>query len=153
MPSRRRTPRRGAKVSALSTRAGTTRAGTTLSRRPRTARQGLLRRMWKARSAYLFIAPFFVLFAIFGVFPIGYEFVMSLFAWSGAGTPHFVGFTNFTTLFSDDLFWQSLSNTVILWLGHIFILVALALGLALLLDAPWLRGRAIYRAIAYLPNT
>ncbi len=109
--------------------------------------------MWKARSAYLFIAPFFVLFAIFGVFPIGYEFVMSLFSWSGAGPAHFVGFTNFTTLFADDLFWQSLWNTIILWLGHIFILVALALGLALLLDAPWLRGRAIYRAIAYLPNT
>lgn len=117
------------------------------------ASHGLLHRMWRARSAYLFIAPFFILFAIFGVFPIGYAFGMSLFSWSGLNSPQFIGLRNFADLFSDDLFWTSLENTVILWLGHIFILIALALGLALLLDRPWLRGRSVYRVIAYIPNT
>jgi len=115
-------------------------------------KQGLFARMWRARGAYLFIAPFYVLFALFGLFPILFSFYISFVSWSGFDQPRFVGVGNFSALFSDDLFWASLGNTIYLWLGHIFILLALALGLALLLNARWLGLRGIYRALIYLPN-
>jgi ABC-type sugar transport system permease subunit len=120
---------------------------------PRTAEVGLAKRIWRSRDAYLFIAPFFLLFGVFGLFPIAYSLGLSLFTWSGFDSASFIGFQNFSTLMHDDLFWQSLRNTIVLWLGHIFILVALALALALLLNRPWLGGRGTYRVIAYLPNT
>jgi multiple sugar transport system permease protein len=91
-----------------------------------------------ARGAYLFIAPFYVLFVLFGLFPILFSFYISFVNWSGFDQPRFVGVGNFSALFSDDLFWASLGNTIYLWLGHIFILLALALCLALLLNARWL---------------
>jgi ABC-type sugar transport system permease subunit len=108
--------------------------------------------MWRARNAYLFIAPFYVAFLIFGLGPILFTFYLSLVDWSGFEQMRFVGLHNFQLLFSDDLFWTALGNTLYLWLGHIFIMLALALALAILLNAPWLKFRGVFRAIVYLPN-
>ncbi|MCW2805047.1 MAG: sugar transporter permease [Propionibacteriaceae bacterium] len=122
-------------------------------RRSATSSQSLWKRMWRARGAYLFIAPFFILFAVFGIYPIVYSLVLSLYSWSGFDEKVFVGLENFQSLMQDSLFWLSLKNTVIMWLGHIFILIVFAIALALLLNRPWVRGRGVYRAIAYIPNT
>jgi ABC-type sugar transport system permease subunit len=116
-------------------------------------RHGLLGRMWSSRTAYLFIAPFYILFVIFGLFPILFSFYLSFVTWSGFDQLRFVGLGNFRTLFGDDLFWTSLRNTIYLWLGHIFILLIISLFLALILNARWLGLRGLYRAMVYLPNT
>jgi len=108
--------------------------------------------MWRARRAYLFIAPFYLSFLVFGLGPIVFGFYLSVVAWSGFDQMRFVGLDNFRVLFSDDLFWTSLGNTVYLWLGHIFIMLALALLLAILLNARWLGLRGVFRTIIYLPN-
>jgi cellobiose transport system permease protein len=120
--------------------------------RPGQRRRRLLARLWRARNAYLFIAPFYVAFLIFGLGPILFSFYLSLVDWSGFDQMRFVGLHNFQLLFSDDLFWAALGNTISLWLGHIFIMLALALVLALLLNAPWLKLRGVFRAVVYLPN-
>jgi len=119
---------------------------------PTAHRHGLFARMWRARNAYLFIAPFYVAFLIFGLGPILFSFYLSLVTWSGFDQIRFVGLHNFQLLFGDDLFWTALDNTMYLWLGHIFIMLALALVLALLLNARWLKFRGAFRAIVYLPN-
>lgn len=113
----------------------------------------LLTRIWRARGAYLFIAPFYILFAVFGLFPILFSFYLSVVEWSGFAPMQFVGLSNFRALLADDVFWTSLINTVYLWLGHIFMLLLLSLFLALLLNAQSLRFRGLYRAAIYLPNT
>jgi ABC-type sugar transport system permease subunit len=115
-------------------------------------RRSLRARIWRARNAYVFIAPFYISFLVFGLGPILFSFYLSLVQWSGFDQMRFVGLHNFQALFSDDLFWTSLGNTIYLWLGHIFIMLALALLLALLLNARWLRLRSLYRTIVYLPN-
>jgi len=114
--------------------------------------RGLGVRVWRARNAYAFIAPFYISFLIFGLGAILFGFYLSTVSWSGFDQQRFVGLHNFRLLFADELFWTSLTNTIYLWLGHIFIMLALALLLALLLNAPWLRFRAAFRAIIYLPN-
>jgi cellobiose transport system permease protein len=111
----------------------------------------LPRRIWRARSAYVFIAPFYILFAVFGLFPIGYSVYLAFYSWSGLGPRIYVGWQNFSQLLGDSEFWTSLENTVVLWLGHIFILFAIAICLALLTNFVWLRGRGVFRAIVMAP--
>ncbi len=45
---------------------------------------GLLQRIC-ARTIYLFISPFFILFAIFQFFPLVWSFYMSFHEWNGLG--------------------------------------------------------------------
>ncbi|MGI5500002.1 carbohydrate ABC transporter permease [Lentzea sp. CA-135723] len=63
-------------------------------------------------SPYLFIAPFFVIFAVFGLFPLAYTAWVSLHDWDITGAGAFVGLDNYVTLFADPDFWNSVYNTV-----------------------------------------
>jgi multiple sugar transport system permease protein len=70
---------------------------------------------------YLFISPFFILFAVFGLFPLLFSVWMSLHTWdpaAGLGAMQWVGLENYThTLFNDDWFHRSMWNTV--WIALI----------------------------------
>jgi cellobiose transport system permease protein len=74
---------------------------------------------WRARlarldikfSPYLYISPFYLLFVLFGLFPLGYTFWVSLHHWEIIGDHEFAGFTNYTRLLTDDQFWNSVYNT------------------------------------------
>lgn len=72
---------------------------------------------WRARrwAPYLFIAPFFVLFAVFGVFPLLFSIWLSLHQWdaaSGLEAMRWVGFENYVFAATDPWFHQSLYNTL-----------------------------------------
>ena len=104
----------------------------------------LLDRLDTVASPYLFIAPFFVIFGIFGLFPMGYTAWVSLRAWDISGDQGFVGFDNFVTLFGDPNFWNAIVNTLgMLILGTVPQLV-IALFLANLLNQR-MRGLGFYR--------
>lgn len=112
----------------------------------------LLRRMWENRAAYLFIAPFYIMFLFLDAFPILYSAYLSFHKWSGLGEMEYRGLTNYVRAFKDSRFLYSLRNTAIFWLGHIFVMLALALLLAVVLNSRRVRGRHVYRAVFYLPN-
>ncbi len=103
-------------------------------------------------TAYLFIAPFYVLFAIFGLGPILFSFYLGFAEWTGTGPIHWVGPRNYASLLADNTFGQALGNTLLMWIGHAVPMLPLALALALLLNLRWLRGRSLARAVVYLPN-
>lgn len=108
---------------------------------------------WDLRaSPYLYIAPFFLLFAAFGLFPLGYTAWVSLHDWSLLAPGHtFVGLANYRELLADPYFWNALRNTVsILVLGTVPQLL-LALLLAHLLTLR-LRGQTFFRMGMLLPN-
>ena len=74
-------------------------------------------RRWKARdiAPYLFIAPFFVLFLVFGVFPLGFSVWLSLHQWepaAGLAAMRWVGFENYVFALTDPWFHRSLWNTL-----------------------------------------
>jgi multiple sugar transport system permease protein len=100
---------------------------------------------WQRRAApYLFISPFFILFAIFGLFPILFSAYLSLQVWNpvqGLGTMRFVGIENYTFLLDDPWFWRSMYNTV--WIaiasGLPQHLVAIPLAFALVMGVRSLR--------------
>ncbi|GGS07442.1 carbohydrate ABC transporter permease [Deinococcus sedimenti] len=70
-------------------------------------------------APYLFVSPFFILFAVFGLFPLLFSLFLAFHFWSpldGMGNWKFVGFENFgLALGPTDMFWKSLKNT--LWIG------------------------------------
>lgn len=66
-------------------------------------------------------------------------------------TKRFVGWSNYAQLFADDQWWQSLGNTLFLTVFSVPLGIAVALGLALLLN--WrVRGLGIYRVIFFIPS-
>jgi multiple sugar transport system permease protein len=71
-----------------------------------------------ALAPYLLVAPFLILFAVFGVFPLGFSLWMAFQSWeptAGLEAMRFVGLENFVFALGDGWFWKSLSNT--LWLA------------------------------------
>lgn len=77
----------------------------------------LFTRRWKARdiAPYAFIAPFFVLFLVFGLFPLVFSIWLSLHQWDpGAGLAdmRWVGWENYVFAATDPWFHKSLYNTL-----------------------------------------
>jgi multiple sugar transport system permease protein len=75
------------------------------------------RRRWISRrwAPYLFISPFFVLFFVFGLFPLGFSVWLSLHQWNpaaGLSAMRWVGLENYTFTLGDPWFHKSLYNTV-----------------------------------------
>jgi len=102
-------------------------------------------------SPYLYIAPFFILFALVGLFPLVYTFVVSLFDWHLLkGQGDFVGLQNFAEVLQDRFFWNSLFNTVSIFLLSAIPQLAVALFLAAMLDQN-LRARTFWRMSVLLP--
>ena len=65
-------------------------------------------------APYVFLSPFVVLFAVFGVFPLGFSLYLAFQSWeptSGLGAMQFVGLDNFAFALEDEWFWKSLKNT------------------------------------------
>jgi cellobiose transport system permease protein len=102
-------------------------------------------------SPYLYVSPFFLLFAVFGAFPLLFNVVVALHDWHRrTGMGDFVGIDNFTWVLRQPLFWRSLENTVsIFLLGGIPQLI-LALLIAAVLDQN-LRSRTFWRMGVLIP--
>lgn len=105
-----------------------------------------------ALSAYLFIAPFFLVFVAFQLFPIIATMAVSVHSWPALGTPTFVGFRNYALLFSDPTFWKSVGNTFSIWFLSTVPMLILALVFAVLLNSTLLRGRSFFRLAGFIPN-
>lgn len=103
------------------------------------------------RSAYLFILPIFLLFGVFIVYPIVYNFIISFHEWSGVGSDmSFVGFTNYETVFGGKVIWQILRNFVIFALVTIIIQAVIGMILASFFVNN-IKGSSIFRILFYLP--
>jgi ABC-type sugar transport system permease subunit len=105
----------------------------------------------KYKHCYLWIAPFFILFAVFSLYPTIYGFKISLTDYNGFDAAKFVGFENYSSVFSDPLFWQSLLNTFVLWLLIVPLRTVFALILASILNSSRIIGRRLYSSIVLLP--
>src|SRR5260221_5920419 len=73
---------------------------------------------WDVRfSPYLFISPFFILFALVGLFPLLYTGWVSLHAWDLlGGQGKWTGFDNFGFVLQQRQFWIAVRNTVSIFL-------------------------------------
>ncbi len=103
-------------------------------------------------SPYLYISPFFILFAIFGLFPLVYTAYVSLFDWSLLSDEHsYIGFGNYVELFKDSYFWNALFNTISILLLSTVPQLIISLILAHLINRQ-LRAKTLWRLGMLLPN-
>ena len=105
-----------------------------------------------AKYGYIFTAPFLLAFLLFQLYPILYTLGLSFTREADRRKLVFAGLRNYIYLLSDKTFWQSVSNTWIIWTGCIIPQIILALVLAVLLSQYRIRGADTFRAIFYLPN-
>ena len=103
-------------------------------------------------APWLFIGPFVLTFGVFTIWPLLQSLILAFQQTYGPGTTRWVGLRNFEYLFGDPLFWRALSNTARFTLCSLFIQLPLALGLALLLNRPGIRGRGFFRLVFFAPS-
>ena len=121
------------------------------SRRVATGPAGLLATLRRHRWPYLFIAPFYLLYGGFMLYPVVFSFWLSFHDWRGQRGVVFLGLGNYRRLIEDDLFWTSLANTFLIGLMYVPLMLALALVLAVLLNSALLRLRTFFRAAIFSP--
>lgn len=98
---------------------------------------------------WAFLAPSLAIFFLYRILPLLWNAALSLHTWSPFRPRAFAGLVHYEEmLFYDEIFWKSLWNTVV-FMSSAPIAIALALGLALLVDTR-IRGRGVYRAIIFL---
>jgi multiple sugar transport system permease protein len=102
------------------------------------------------RMGLLFISPWIVGFAVFGVYPIAMAIYYSFCDYDVLRDPVWVGSLNYQDMVTDDVFWKSLYNTLFYTLISVPMSLTLALLIAVLLNRPIL-GRSLFRTFFYIP--
>jgi multiple sugar transport system permease protein len=101
---------------------------------------------------YIFIAPFFIIFVLFGLYPIVYTFILSFQKWDGFIPAVSVRWTNFRRLVMDKIFYLTVWNTFRIWIINFIPQLTAALVLAAIFSLNRIRGMRFFRAVYYLPN-
>ena len=108
---------------------------------------------WQRQYApYLFVSPFIVLFATFGVYPLVKSLVLAFYVTNGPKSQMFVGLENFRFLLEDPDFHKAARNTGVYAFFSVCLQLPLSLGLALLLNQQLVRGRDFFRFSFFSPH-
>lgn len=103
------------------------------------------------RTALLFALPWLIGFCVFLLYPLLASIYYSFCDYSVLRPPVFIGTNNYRDLIGDELFWTSLKNTAFYALLAVPVGTAVAITLAIMLNAN-IRGRALYRAAFFVPS-
>lgn len=109
----------------------------------------MIREIWKRRGWYGFLAPFFLAFAVFQVYPVLEAFRLSLYHTDGL-YEQWAGLGNYTFLLQNRIFWNAIVNTlVIAFLGFPAVIVP-AVALASLINSAR-AGQNVFKVIFFAP--
>ncbi len=103
-------------------------------------------------APYVFLAPFYILFIVFMVYPIFFSLRASFTTWNGVNAMKWVGLDNYARLLQDKIFLQAILNGVIMFFMYVPIMLILALLIAVLLNKPNLKFRNFFRTAIFIPN-
>ena len=103
------------------------------------------------RNGLLFTAPALIGLAVFTVYPVVSLLYYSFCRYSALKPPSWVGLGNYQSLMHDQLFAESLYNTLYYTVLAVPLGIITAFGLAVLLNAK-VKGLAFFRTIFYLPS-
>jgi len=103
-----------------------------------------------ALTIAVFLGPSLVALLAFSIGPMLGTVWVSFQEWNLIRDPKFIGFDNYTELWSDDNFHRALKNTLYYLVGYLPLVMVGGLGLALLVNSK-LKGIAAFRAAFFLP--
>lgn len=97
-----------------------------------------------------FILPNFIGFLIFIMIPVLFSFALSFMHWDGFTEMTFAGLSNFTKIFSKEVFRSSLVHTLIFTAATVVFTTLISLSLAVALNKK-LRGISFFRSAIFFP--
>jgi ABC-type sugar transport system permease subunit len=109
----------------------------------------LERKEWAA--GYLFLLPNLIGFIVFTGIPVVMGFIVSLTDYSGFGKLNFIGFKNYTDMFSDSNFMIALKNNLFYTLTSVPLTILFSLVLALMLNQK-MYGSNFFKTVYFFPN-
>ena len=99
---------------------------------------------------YLLVSPYIIHFILFVAFPVIFSVVLTFNNWNIIAPMKFVGFSNYTRLFHDQIFLRSLVNTFYFLSIHIPLQIIIALFLAEVLNQK-IKFKGFFRAAFFTP--
>ncbi len=104
----------------------------------------------------VFLAPAFIVYTLFMIYPLLDSLRLSLYAPDVSRQEVFVGLDNYERLVTDEL-WQprvegAIKNNLVFFAIHMLVQNPIGLMLAALLSSQFIRGRAIYRTLIFTPT-
>lgn len=124
--------------------------------------KGRRKRISYDHYGYLFVAPFFLVFLVFQLYPIFFTFRTAFsdaIGWDKINSSSIIGWQNFQQFFDPSStvftkFWGSFGNTIIMWVFNFVPQIAMALVLA-----SWftnsrirLKGQGAFKVLIFMPN-
>lgn len=103
------------------------------------------------RVAYAFVAPWFIGFICFTLFPIIFMFSVSLTNRKLNGVSEFVGFANYENMFQSDAVWNSIKVTLFFTIIMVLVTTIWAVIMALLLNQKQ-KLNGIFQFFYFLPS-
>ena len=116
-----------------------------------------------AKYGYIFIAPFFITYIFFMIYPLINTMILSFFG-NGRAADTFVGLQNYQWLLIGgdsraanaihNSFMNTLFNTIILWVGNFVVQLLLSLLLAVWFSdvRVKIKGTGFFKVVMYMPN-
>ncbi|HRA48412.1 MAG TPA: sugar ABC transporter permease, partial [Thermomicrobiales bacterium] len=101
---------------------------------------------------YLFVSPFFVLFAIFFAYPLVWSLILSFQKWDGVTAKQWVGLDNYRFVMRDPVSQKAFINAARYVVILVPLGVAIPMVLGVILNLAFLRGRSVFRTIVFLPT-
>ncbi|RJQ25192.1 sugar ABC transporter permease [Candidatus Parcubacteria bacterium] len=106
--------------------------------------------MKKGKEGYLFIAPSFIIFMIFTLFPIVKSLIISLFEYD-LSSYKWIGINNYLVLIEDKVFLKALINSFLFALFNVPLTIILSLFISITIHPKKEASKSFYRAAFYLP--
>jgi len=111
----------------------------------------MFRSIWRERTSYLFLLPIVVLYVVFSIYPIIQTFYMSFFDAKIVRLGPFVALKNYADLLNNPDFFQAFFNTIAFTALSTVLILIFAIVLAVLVNAPSVRFKTLFKVIYFLP--
>ncbi len=100
--------------------------------------------------SYLLVGPYLLHFILFVGFPVVFSLVLTFHKWNIISPMEYIGLGNYEKLAQDRYFFKAIFNTLIFLVIHIPLQIAVALGLATILNRR-INWRGFFRSAFFLP--
>lgn len=120
--------------------------------RPAAEAKRPLLRMDRNTKGYFFILPYFLVMIALQLYPIVFTLGLSFTRPLNMFENEFTGLANYRRLLTNGIFYQSIFNTLWIWLWNYIPQILFAVLLGVILTSYKMRGREFLRTVYFLPN-
>jgi raffinose/stachyose/melibiose transport system permease protein len=103
------------------------------------------------RIGYLYVAPAFLLYAAFNLWPLAQGVNISFYEWDGISPGTWVGLANYTEFFTDPDIRGGYVHVLVLVFFYAFLPIVIGLFLAAVMSRIRIRGLTVFRVLLFLP--